>query len=205
MDYKNIEGSDLEICSTDPMTGYNNDGKCSPDRNDFGKHLVCAELNKKFLDFTNKRGNNLHSLKDGDRWCLCQKRYLEAFREGKAPKVIKEATYSGVNPHVKRAIMRGGSKKILKLPKLRKINKTNKKYLYHLNDKQSKRILAINEDLNKIKNKTKKRDAASKKKKRFNIIRLYRKNKDKKGCKKLTKDMKYLDKKYRLGKTKNIC
>tara|TARA_R110002074_G_scaffold68387_4_gene160282 strand:+ start:5726 stop:5914 length:189 start_codon:yes stop_codon:yes gene_type:complete len=52
---------------------------------------------------------------------------------------VKEATYSGVNPHVKTAIMRGGSKKILKLPKLRKINKTNKKYLYHLNDKQSKR------------------------------------------------------------------
>tara|TARA_R110002074_G_scaffold68387_4_gene160281 strand:+ start:5326 stop:5766 length:441 start_codon:yes stop_codon:yes gene_type:complete len=140
MDYKNIEGSDLEICSTDPMTGYNNDGKCSPNQNDKGKHLVCGKLNKDFLDFTNnKKGNNLHSLKDGDKWCLCEDRYLEAFREGKAPEVIKEATYSGVNPHVKTAIMRGGSKKILKLPKLRKINKTNKKYLYHLNDKQSKR------------------------------------------------------------------
>ena len=82
---------------------------------------------------------------------------------------------------------------------------TKKKYIYRINDKKSKRILAINEDLNKIKNKSKKKVAASKKKKRFNILRLYRKYKDKKGCKRLTNDMKYLDKKYGLGKTKKIC
>ena len=43
------------------------------------------------------------------------------------------------------------------------------------------------------------------KKSRFNILRLYRKNNDKKGCNNLTNDMKYMDKKYNLGKTRNIC
>ena len=43
------------------------------------------------------------------------------------------------------------------------------------------------------------------KKARFNVLRMYRKNNDKKGCKNLTKDMIYLDKKYNLGKTKKIC
>ena len=202
MNIKNIEGSNLEICNLNPMTGFNRDGKCRPDKHDRGKHLVCAKLDKNFLEFTNNHGNNLDSLKEGDNWCLCEDKYLDAFMEGKAPRVIKNATYSGVNDSVKQAIMSGGSRQ---LPKLRKINRSKKKYLYHLNDKQSKRILAINEDLNKIKSKTKRKHAASKKKKRFNILRLYRKYRDKKGCKKLTKDMKYLDKKYGLGKTKKIC
>lgn len=202
MNLKNIEGSSLEICNLNPMTGFNRDGKCRPDKHDRGKHLVCAKLDKNFLEFTNNDGNNLDSLKEGDNWCLCQDRYLDAFMEGKAPRVIKNATYSDVKDSVKQAIMTGGSRQ---LPKLRKINRSKKKYLYHLNDKQSKRILAINEDLNKIKSKTKRKHAASQKKKRFNVLRLYRKYKDKKGCKKLTKDMKYLDKKYGLGKTKKIC
>ena len=30
-------------------------------------------------------------------------------------------------------------------------------------------------------------------------------NKDIPGCKKITRDMKYIDKKYKLGKTENIC
>jgi len=202
MNLKNIIGSNLEECSINPMIGYNRDGKCRPDINDHGKHLVCAELDNDFLDFTKKQGNNLDSLKAGNNWCLCEDRYYEAYQKGKAPKVIKEATYSGVEDHVKKAIMSGGGNI---LPKLRKINKTKKKYIYRINDKKSKRILAINEDLNKIKNKSKKKVEASKKKKRFNILRLYRKYKDKKGCKRLTNDMKYLDKKYKLGKTKKIC
>ena len=93
------------------------------------------------------------------------------------------------------------------LPKLRILSKENKKHIYKLYDTQKKRILAIEEGINQKKNKTtkNKRDAAKMKKARFNILRLYRKNNDKKGCKNLTKDMIYLDKKYNLGKTKNIC
>ena len=93
------------------------------------------------------------------------------------------------------------------LPKLRILSKENKKHIYKLYDTQKKRILAIEEGINQKKNKTtkNKRDAAKMKKARFNILRLYRKNNDKKGCKNLTKDMIYLDKKYNLGKTKKIC
>ena len=67
--------------------------------------------------------------------------------------------------------------------------------------------MAIEEGIQQEKNKTRKsrRKAAAKKKARFNILRIYRRNKDKKGCRILTKDMKYMDKKYKLGKTKKIC
>ena len=50
-----------------------------------------------------------------------------------------------------------------------------------------------------------KRRAATAKKGRLNILRIYRRNKKKKECKKITKDMKYIDKKYKLGKTREIC
>ena len=99
------------------------------------------------------------------------------------------------------------SKKTKKLPKLRKIDDSHKKHKYHLSDPQSKRVIAINEGINyEMKNRglTKKRAAISKKG-RFNILRIYRKNNKKNECRKLTDDMKYIDKKYNLGKTKNIC
>ena len=49
------------------------------------------------------------------------------------------------------------------------------------------------------------RKAALAKKKRFNILRIYRRYKNVKDCKKITKDMRYIDKKYKLNKTKSIC
>ena len=100
-----------------------------------------------------------------------------------------------------------GGKTIRKLPKLRKIDDSHKKHKYHLSDPQSKRVLAINEGINyemKHRGLTKKKAAISKKG-RFNILRIYRKNNKKDECRKLTSDMKYIDKKYNLGKTKNIC
>ena len=107
----------------------------------------------------------------------------------------------------KRSSKRSKDKTIRKLPKLRKIDDAHKKHKYHLSDPQSKRILAINEGINfEMKNRglTKKKAAISKKG-RFNILRIYRKNNKKDECRKLTSDMKYIDKKYNLGKTKNIC
>ena len=49
------------------------------------------------------------------------------------------------------------------------------------------------------------RAAATAKKGRLNILRIYRRNKNVKDCNKITKDMEYIDKKYKLGETKNIC
>lgn len=92
------------------------------------------------------------------------------------------------------------------LPRLRNVGKKTKKHKYKLKNPQSKRILAIEEGISyeKKQGKTTKQAALSKKK-RFNVLRIYRKNRDPDGCRKLTKDMEYIDKKYNLGKTNDIC
>lgn len=93
------------------------------------------------------------------------------------------------------------------LPKLRKISYKNKKHRYKLTYNTKKRRMAMNEGVRyeaKTTNKTMKQ-AAIAKKGRFNILRIYRRYKQPKQCLKITKDMRYLDKKYKLGKTKNIC
>ena len=93
------------------------------------------------------------------------------------------------------------------LPKLRPLTYKNKKHKYKLSDPQKKRILAIEEGINKEKNKTKKsrRERESCEEARFNVLRIYRKNKKPEERRKLTKDMRYIDKKYGLGETKDIC
>lgn len=93
------------------------------------------------------------------------------------------------------------------LPKLRKIDYSRKRTHYKLNDTQKIRHKAIREgveDERKYTGKTRKQ-AAIAKKARFNVLRIYRRNNNKKQCKIITKDMKYMDKKYGLGKTTNIC
>lgn len=93
------------------------------------------------------------------------------------------------------------------LPKLKKSLNTKKKYHYKLKDPPFKRRRAINEGIqyeNKKIKKTLKR-AATAKKGRLNILRIYRRYKNVSECKKITQDMKYIDKKYKLGKTSSIC
>ena len=55
----NLYGKPLKVCSTDPVTGFNRSGYCSTDMFDSGSHLVCAKMNKKFLESTDEDGNNL--------------------------------------------------------------------------------------------------------------------------------------------------
>ena len=88
----NILNKRLQICGKNPMTGYNRDGYCKTDSSDKGTHTVCSEVDDEFLEFTMSKGNDLSMLKSGDRWCLCAKRWKEAYDEGVAPKVIKNAT-----------------------------------------------------------------------------------------------------------------
>jgi len=98
-------------------------------------------------------------------------------------------------------------KNVVLLPKLRKIDDSNKKYKYKLSNSTTLRKRAINEGIRsevKKMNKTQ-RQAAVSKKGRFNILRIYRRNNNKEQCKKITKDMRYIDKKYGLIKTKDIC
>ena len=98
-------------------------------------------------------------------------------------------------------------RKTRKLPKLRKISYKNKKHHYKLKDPFKKRKLAIHEGVNMEAKKTRKnkKQAEIAKKGRFNILRIYRKNKKVKECNIITHDMRYMDKKYGLGKTTNIC
>lgn len=93
------------------------------------------------------------------------------------------------------------------LPKLKKVDSKGKKYHYKLNKTARSRRMALNEGIqSEIKRLGKtKRQAATAKKGRLNILRIYRRNKNIKDCNKITRDMRYIDKKYKLGKTKNIC
>ena len=99
---KNIFGEPLQMCCTKPMTGYFRDGVCRTISEDAGTHTVCAIMTNDFLAFSALRGNDLVTpmpyyefpgLKEGDKWCLCVSRWIEAEKEGKAPKVILEATH----------------------------------------------------------------------------------------------------------------
>ena len=92
-------------------------------------------------------------------------------------------------------------------PKLKKVTNKNKKYHYKLDSPAKMREKAIDEGIMYEYNnmgKTKKQ-AATAKKGRFNILRIYRRNKKLDECRKITRDMRYIDKKYKLGKTTDIC
>jgi len=67
--------------------------------------VVCARIADTFLAFSRERGNDLVTpvpaygfpgLKDGDRWCLCAVRWLEALNAGVAPPVFLQATHERV-------------------------------------------------------------------------------------------------------------
>ena len=99
---KNVLGTPLVACGTDPVTGFYRNGCCDTGPDDAGLHLVCAIMTAEFLEFSQARGNDLSTpnplfrfsgLKPGDRWCLCATRWREAFEAGVAPQVVLEATH----------------------------------------------------------------------------------------------------------------
>ncbi|MDG2226597.1 MAG: DUF2237 domain-containing protein [Flavobacteriales bacterium] len=101
MENLNVFGQPLILCSTDPMTGFFRDGCCNTNEEDFGVHTVCIVATTEFLAFSKQVGNDLSTplpqwgfkgLKEGDKWCLCAERFKEAYDNGKAPKVLLEAT-----------------------------------------------------------------------------------------------------------------
>ena len=97
----NVFGNDLELCCLKPVTGVYRDGFCNTGNNDIGTHTVCAIITDEFLLFSKKRGNdltrdipiyNFKGLKAGDKWCLCALRWVEAYNNGCAPKLLLEST-----------------------------------------------------------------------------------------------------------------
>jgi hypothetical protein len=93
------------------------------------------------------------------------------------------------------------------LPKLRKTSKKGKRFIYKLNKTPRSRHMALNEGIKMEMKKRKytQKKAAQAKKARLNVQRIYRRYSDVKACRKITSDMKYLDKKYNLGTTSDIC
>jgi len=111
---RNVLGGALGSCSTDPMTGFYRNGCCSTGPEDSGSHTVCAVMTSGFLEFSRSRGNDLMTpkpewgfpgLKEGDRWCLCAVRWLEAFEHGCAPRVVLSATHERALDVIDRAAL----------------------------------------------------------------------------------------------------
>lgn len=99
-DSKEMNRRDLQICSTNPMTGWRRTGYCDTDDADLGTHVICAKVTPEFLRFTQSRGNDLITpkkdfpgLKPGDKWCLCATRWKEALDAGVAPPIDIKATH----------------------------------------------------------------------------------------------------------------
>lgn len=99
---KNVLGRQLETCGGDPVTGFFRDGCCHTSAEDLGIHTVCCIVTEKFLKTSAQFGNDLSTpmpqygfpgLKDGDRWCVCAPRWLQAQRAGAACPVVLEATH----------------------------------------------------------------------------------------------------------------
>lgn len=100
---QNVLGTDLEVCGTEPMTGFYRTGCCDTGAEDAGVHTVCVVMTEEFLVFSAEMGNDLSTprpefgfvgLQPGDRWCVCASRYAEARDAGVAPPVILEATHA---------------------------------------------------------------------------------------------------------------
>ena len=101
-DSLNVFGRPLIICSISPMTGAFRNGCCNTGPLDNGTHTVCAVMTDSFLQFSKEKGNdltrpypqyNFPGLVAGDRWCLCISRWLEAYKEKCAPKLILAACH----------------------------------------------------------------------------------------------------------------
>ena len=98
---KNVLGGDLELCSSNPLTGWYRDGCCNTDENDNGLHTVCAKVNNDFLEWCKFAGNDLVTphpefgfpgLKNGDNWCVCATWFARAVEAGKECKIYLKKT-----------------------------------------------------------------------------------------------------------------
>jgi hypothetical protein len=98
---RNVLGTALEPCGTDPLTGFYRDGCCSSGPDDVGSHTVCAVMTQEFLDHQVATGNDLSTprpewhfpgLAPGDRWCVVAVRWLHSYSDGVPAPVVLAAT-----------------------------------------------------------------------------------------------------------------
>jgi len=98
----NVLGGPLEVCGTDPLTGFYRDGHCRTGAGDLGSHTICAVVSAEFLEFQQRIGNDLSTplpqydfpgLQPGDRWCVTLHNWLRAHEEGVGAFVVLAATH----------------------------------------------------------------------------------------------------------------
>ncbi len=105
MNDRNVLGTTLEECSTDPLTGFYRDGSCTSGPEDVGSHTICAVVTKEFLDHQRSIGNDLSTpmpqyrfpgLVPGDRWCVTALNWGRAHMDGVAAPVVLASTHERV-------------------------------------------------------------------------------------------------------------
>jgi uncharacterized protein (DUF2237 family) len=101
MSQRNVLGGELELCGTDPVTGFFRDGCCSAGPEDPGSHTICAVVTAEFLDHQRGIGNDLSTpmpeygfpgLSPGDRWCVTAVNWARAQVDGVAAPVVLAST-----------------------------------------------------------------------------------------------------------------
>ena len=97
----NVLGGELELCGTEPLTGFYRDGTCTCGPDDIGLHAVCAVMTAEFLAHQKSVGNDLSTprpewgfpgLHPGDRWCVVAARWLQAHEDGVAAPIVLAST-----------------------------------------------------------------------------------------------------------------
>jgi uncharacterized protein (DUF2237 family) len=98
---RNVLGGELELCGTDPLTGFYRDGCCRTGIDDLGSHTICAVVTAEFLEHQRSIGNDLITpmpqyrfpgLVPGDRWCVTAANWLRAHHDGAAAFVVLAST-----------------------------------------------------------------------------------------------------------------
>ncbi len=106
---KNVLGTELKVCCTNPMTGFYRDGYCHTGADDRGSHTICIYATAEFLEFSRAKGNDLTTprpefnfpgLVEGDKWCLVALRWQEALDAGAAPRVVLESCHESALNYV---------------------------------------------------------------------------------------------------------
>jgi uncharacterized protein (DUF2237 family) len=102
---RNVLGGELELCGTEPMTGFYRDGCCNTGPEDLGSHTICAVVTGEFLKHQRSIGNDLSTplplygfagLVPGDRWCVTAVNWARAYRDGAAAPVVLASTNEAV-------------------------------------------------------------------------------------------------------------
>jgi hypothetical protein len=103
---KNVLGGPLLACSYSPLTGFFRDGCCATYGAEGVAHLVCVKVTGEYLS-TPRPEMRFKGLQPGDRWCLHVLRWVEAYKAGRAPQVVLEATHENVLKYVPIEALKG--------------------------------------------------------------------------------------------------